>query len=44
MQKLFGIKPIYHFNRYAWIAFLYITFWTTLAPWFCFCKFFWKFF
>jgi hypothetical protein len=29
---LLGIKPIYSFTRYAWIAFLYLTFWTTLAP------------
>jgi hypothetical protein len=27
---LLGIKPI--FTRYAWIAFFYLTFWTTLAP------------
>jgi hypothetical protein len=29
---LLGIKPIYTFIRYAWIAFFYLTFWTTLAP------------
>jgi hypothetical protein len=29
---LLGIKPIYNFTRYAWIAFFYLTFWTTLAP------------
>jgi hypothetical protein len=29
---LLGIKPIYIFIRYAWIAFFILTFWTTLAP------------
>jgi hypothetical protein len=29
---LLGIKPIYTFTRYAWIAFFYLTFWTTFAP------------
>jgi hypothetical protein len=29
---LLGIKPIYNFTRYAWIAFFLLTFWTTLAP------------
>jgi hypothetical protein len=29
---LLGIKPIYIFIRYAWIAFFLLTFWTTLAP------------
>jgi hypothetical protein len=28
---LLRIKPIYSFTRYAWIAFFYLTFWTTLA-------------
>jgi hypothetical protein len=32
MQRLLGIKPIYTFIRYAWIAFFILTFWTTLAP------------
>jgi hypothetical protein len=31
-QRLLGIKPIYIFIRYAWIAFFILTFWTTLAP------------
>jgi hypothetical protein len=26
---LLGIKPIYTFIRYAWIAFFLLTFWTT---------------
>jgi hypothetical protein len=29
---LLRIKPIYNFIRYAWIAFFYLTFWTTFAP------------
>jgi hypothetical protein len=29
---LLRIKPIYTFTRYAWFAFFYLTFWTTLAP------------
>jgi hypothetical protein len=29
---LLGIKPIYTFIRYAWIAFFLLTFWTTFAP------------
>jgi hypothetical protein len=29
---LLVIKPINDFTRYAWIAFFYLTFWTTLAP------------
>jgi hypothetical protein len=29
---LLGIKPIYNFTRYEWIAFFYLTFWTTFAP------------
>jgi hypothetical protein len=29
---LLGIKPIYTFTRYAWIAFFLLTFWTTFAP------------
>jgi hypothetical protein len=32
VQRLLGIKPIYTFTRYAWIAFFYLTFWTTFAP------------
>jgi hypothetical protein len=32
VQRLLGIKPIYTFIRYAWIAFFLLTFWTTLAP------------
>jgi hypothetical protein len=28
---LLGIKPIYTFTRYAWIAFFLLTFWTTFA-------------
>jgi hypothetical protein len=32
VQRLLGIKPIYTFTRYAWIAFFLLTFWTTLAP------------
>jgi hypothetical protein len=29
---MLGIKPIYTFNRYAWIVFFLLTFWTTFAP------------
>jgi hypothetical protein len=32
VHRLLGIKPINEFTRYAWIAFFYLTFWTTLAP------------
>jgi hypothetical protein len=32
VQRLLGIKPIYTFTRYAWIAFFYSTFWTIFAP------------
>jgi hypothetical protein len=32
VQRLHGIKPIYTFIGYAWIAFFLLTFWTTLAP------------
>jgi hypothetical protein len=32
VQGLLGIKPIYTFIRYAWIAFFLLTFWTTFAP------------
>jgi hypothetical protein len=32
VQRLLGIKPIYTLNRYAWIAFFLLTFWTTFAP------------
>jgi hypothetical protein len=32
VQRLLGIKPIYTFTRYAWIALFILTFWTTLAP------------
>jgi hypothetical protein len=32
VQRLLGIKPIYTFTRYAWIAFFILTFWTTFAP------------
>jgi hypothetical protein len=32
VQRLLGIKPIFTFTRYAWIAFFYLTFWTTFAP------------
>jgi hypothetical protein len=32
VHRLLGIKPIYYFTRYAWIAFFYLTFWTTFAP------------
>jgi hypothetical protein len=32
VQRLLGIKPIYIFIRYAWIAFFILTFWTTHAP------------
>jgi hypothetical protein len=32
VQGLLGIKPIYTFIRYTWIAFFLLTFWTTLAP------------
>jgi hypothetical protein len=29
---LLGIKPIDNLTRYEWIAFFYLTFWTTFAP------------
>jgi hypothetical protein len=29
---LLGIKPIYTYTRYAWIAFFHLTFWITFAP------------
>jgi hypothetical protein len=32
VQRLLGIKPIFTFTRYAWIAFFYLSFWTMLAP------------
>jgi hypothetical protein len=32
VQRLLGIKPIFTFSRHAWIAFFYLSFWTTLAP------------
>jgi hypothetical protein len=32
VHRLLGIKPIYSFTRYAWIAFFYLIFWTTFAP------------
>jgi hypothetical protein len=32
VHRLLGIKPIFTFTRYAWFAFFYLTFWTTLAP------------
>jgi hypothetical protein len=32
VQRLLGIKPIYIFIRYAWIAFFLLIFWTMLAP------------
>jgi hypothetical protein len=32
VQRLLGIKPIYTFIGYAWIALFLLTFWTTLAP------------
>jgi hypothetical protein len=41
---LLGIKPIYTFTRYAWIAFFLLTFWTTFAPLVLFLQIFWKFF
>jgi hypothetical protein len=32
VQRLLGIKPIYTFTRYAWIAFFLLIFWTTFTP------------
>jgi hypothetical protein len=32
VHRLLRIKPIYIFTRYSWIAFFYLTFWTTFAP------------
>jgi hypothetical protein len=29
VHRLLGIKPIYNLTRYEWIAFFYLTFWTT---------------
>jgi hypothetical protein len=39
---LLGIKPINNFTRYAWIAFFYLTFWTTFAPLVLFLQILWK--
>jgi hypothetical protein len=45
VHRLLGIKPIYSFTSYAWIAFFYLTFWTTLAPFVLFLQIpFWKVF
>jgi hypothetical protein len=44
VQRLLGIKPIYTFIGYAWIALFILTFWTTLAPLILFLQMFWKFF
>jgi hypothetical protein len=44
VHRLLGIKPINNFTRYAWIAFFYLTFWTSFAPLVLFCKFIWKIF
>jgi hypothetical protein len=41
---LLGIKPIYTFIGYAWIALFILIFWTTLAPLVLFLQMFWKFF
>jgi hypothetical protein len=41
---LLGIKPIYTFIRYAWIAFFLLIFWTTFAPLVLFMQMFLKFF
>ena len=32
MHELLGIKPIDNLSRDEWIAFFYLTFWTTFAP------------
>jgi hypothetical protein len=32
VHSLLRIKPIDNFTRYEWIAFFYLTFWTTFAP------------
>jgi hypothetical protein len=37
-------KPIESITKNAWIAFLFITFWSTFAPLVCFCKSFGIFF
>jgi hypothetical protein len=44
VQRLLGIKPIYIFIRYAWIAFFLLIFWTMLAPLVLLLQIFWKFF
>jgi hypothetical protein len=41
---LLGIKPIYDFTRYEWIAFFYLIFWTTFAPLVSFLQIFLEFF
>jgi hypothetical protein len=38
VHRLLGIKPIYDFTRYEWIAFFYLIFWTTFAPLFLFLQ------
>jgi hypothetical protein len=42
VHRLLGIKPIDNLAKYEWIAFFYLTFWTTFAPHVCFCKSFSK--
>jgi hypothetical protein len=38
VHRLLGVKPIESMTKNAWIAFLFITFWTTFAPLVYFCK------
>jgi hypothetical protein len=42
VHRLLGIKPIDNFTRYEWIAFLFLTFWTILAPLILFLQIFSK--
>jgi hypothetical protein len=42
VHRLLGVKPIESITKNAWIAFLFIAFWTTFAPLVCFCKSFEK--
>jgi hypothetical protein len=32
VHRLLRIKPVDNITRYEWIAFFYLTFWTTFAP------------
>jgi hypothetical protein len=42
--ELNQLKDFKHMTKIEWIAFLYLTFWTTFAPHIYFCKSFVKYF